>query len=280
VMTPRLPSPPTAGAEGTFTATGTFTAGAEGTAVGRVGVAVSPLAAQASRTPADARGQAAGTGGQAAGTGGQAAGTAWNESHVRVVTVYDSPRVRLIYNFVSEDEASELISIAQKSFVRSGTARAGDSEHRTSESTSLPDSNPTVAALRARMGRFVGYPVQALEPLQEVRYRPGQYYKPHHDYYNGCETWIRGNRHFTYLVYLNELEGGGGQTGFPRLNLTIDPTFGAALLFDNVLPNGEPDERTLHEGVAPTSGVKYAINGWMRSKTFGTAVPFDSIDDP
>ena len=109
------------------------------------------------------------------------------------------------------------------------------------------------------MGRFVGYPVQALEPLQEVRYRPGQYYKPHHDYYNGCETWIRGNRHFTYLVYLNEVQGGGGQTGFPRLNLTIDPTFGAALLFDNVLPNGEPDERTLHEGVAPTSGVKYAI---------------------
>jgi len=263
MMTPRLPSPPTAGAEGA----------AGGGAGGRVGVSVSPLAAQASPTPADARGQAAGT-------GGQAAGTAWNESHVRVVTVYDSPRVRLLYNFVSENEASELISIAQKHFVRSGTARAGDSEHRTSESTSLPDSNPTVAALRARMGRFVGYPVQALEPLQEVRYRPGQYYKPHHDYYNGCETWIRGNRHFTYLVYLNEVQGGGGQTGFPRLNLTIDPTFGAALLFDNVLPNGEPDERTLHEGVAPTSGVKYAINGWMRSKTFGTAVPFDSIDDP
>ena len=107
MMTPRLPSPPTAGAEGA----------AGGGAGGRVGVSVSPLAAQASPTPAEARGQAAGT-------GGQAAGTAWNESHVRVVTVYDSPRVRLLYNFVSENEASELISIAQKHFVRSGTARA------------------------------------------------------------------------------------------------------------------------------------------------------------
>jgi len=42
----------------------------------------------------------------------------------------------------------------------------GDSDHRTSESTSLSESNPTVAALRARMADFVGYPVDALEPLQ------------------------------------------------------------------------------------------------------------------
>ena len=32
------------------------------------------------------------------------------------------------------------------------------------------------------------------------------------------------------------------------------------------LDNGEPDERTLHEGVPPSQGIKYAINGWMRSK--------------
>jgi prolyl 4-hydroxylase len=116
------------------------------------------------------------------------------------------------------------------------------------------------------MATYVGYPVEALETLQGVRYQPGTHYKPHHDYYNACETWQDGNRHFTYLVYLNHVEGGGGQTGFPMLNLTVDPTPYAALLFDNCLANGEPDERTLHEGVAPFSGTKYAINGWMRSK--------------
>ena len=40
----------------------------------------------------------------------------------------------------------------------------------------------------------------------------------------------------------------------------------AALVFNNVLDNGEPDERSLHEGVAPTKGIKYAINGWVRAK--------------
>jgi prolyl 4-hydroxylase len=109
-------------------------------------------------------------------------------------------------------------------------------------------------------------PVEALETLQGVRYKPETFYKPHHDYYNACETWLDGNRHFTYLVYLNAVEGGGGETGFPLLNLTIPPTPYAALLFDNCLPNGDPDERTLHEGVAPLTGTKYAVNGWMRSK--------------
>ena len=49
-------------------------------------------------------------------------------------------------------------------------------------------------------------------PLQGVRYtpatdgRPGQHYKPHHDFYNACETWLTGNRHFTFLVDLNRVE--------------------------------------------------------------------------
>ena len=101
--------------------------------------------------------------------------------------------------------------------------------------------------------------------LQAVRYHPGEFYKPHHDYYNACETWTSGNRHFTFLIYLNAPEA-GGETAFPRLNLTISPVAYTALVFNNCLDNGEPDERSLHEGVAPTAGVKYAINGWVRSK--------------
>ena len=46
--------------------------------------------------------------------------------------------------------------------------------------------------------------------------------------------------------------------GLPRLNLTVETTAYAALLFNNCLDNGEPDERTLHEGVPPVTGTKYA----------------------
>ena len=115
------------------------------------------------------------------------------------------------------------------------------------------------------------YPDATLEPLQCVRYVPGQYYKPHHDFYNACETWLEGNRHFTFLVYLRAVPGGGGETRFPRLNITVDATPYAALLFNNCLDNGEPDERTLHEGLPPLTATKYAINGWMHSKAFSGA---------
>ena len=129
----------------------------------------------------------------------------------------------------------------------------------------LPNDNPAVASLRQLIAYFAGYPEHNLEPLQAVRYEPGEVYKPHHDYYNACETWMQGNRHFTFLVYLNQVEGEGGETTFPRLNLTMNPTPRSALVFNNCLDNGEPDERTLHEGVAPTTGVKYASEEHART---------------
>ena len=92
--------------------------------------------------------------------------------------------------------------------------------------------------------------------------------RPHHDFYNACETWAAGNRHFTFLIYLNEVES-GGETTFPMLNLTVTPTAYAALVFNNRLDNGEPDERSLHEGAPPSKGYKYAINGWVRAKQLG-----------
>ena len=88
-----------------------------------------------------------------------------------------------------------------------------------------------------------------------MRYHPGEFYKPHHDYYNACETWMNGNRHFTFLIYLNDVDE-GGETGFPRLNISVTPTAYSALVFNDVLDNGEPDERTLHEGVPPVRGIK------------------------
>jgi prolyl 4-hydroxylase len=177
---------------------------------------------------------------------------------VRLQVLSSSPRVRLLHDFVTAHEAAELIALAAPGYHRSSTARAGSDDKRTSNSATLPSTHPVVAALRQRIAFFCGYPEPNLEPLQAVRYLVGEYYKPHHDYYNACETWLSGNRHFTFLIYLNEPEA-GGETAFPRLNLTVAPRAFTALVFNNCLDNGEPDERTLHEGVAPERGIKYAM---------------------
>ena len=130
-------------------------------------------------------------------------------------TLLDSPRIRLLHDFVTPDQAEELIRISQPLYHRSSTARATGDEKRTSFSASLPGSNAAVAAVRQRIAAFCGYPEAALEPLQTVRYHSGEFYRPHHDFYNACETWHNGNRHFTFLIYLNEVES-GGETTFVR----------------------------------------------------------------
>jgi len=185
---------------------------------------------------------------------------------IRTETISVSPRVRMLHNFLSPTEAEHLIQMAEPLYHRSGTARAQGDEQRTSFSASLPSSDTVVHAVRQRIALYSGYPEANLEPLQTVRYRGGEYYRPHHDFYNACETWFNGNRHFTFLIYLNDVAT-GGETRFPLLNITVPPVAYASLVFNDCLDNGEPDERTLHEGIEPTGGaVKYAINGWMRSR--------------
>ena len=63
-----------------------------------------------------------------------------------------------------------------------------------------------------------------------------------------------------------ELVEAGGDTTFPRLQLSIRPRARTALVFNDVLDSGMDDERTEHSGTPPSSGVKYAINCWIRAR--------------
>ena len=127
--------------------------------------------------------------------------------------------------------------------------------------------NWAVHRVRQRISAFSGYEDHHLEPLQVVRYFPGQKYDPHHDLFDICDFPQKPRRHLTFLIYLNSMPGdAGGHTTFPRLNVRVQPTARTALVFNDVLDNGLDDERTEHGGSAPSSGVKYAINCWIRAR--------------
>ena len=66
----------------------------------------------------------------------------------------------------------------------------------------------------------------------------------------------------------------GGETHFPKLNISITPKRGRAVLWPSVLdsdPN-ERDFRTEHEAVTVTEGVKFAANYWLHMYDFQYAV--------
>ena len=109
-------------------------------------------------------------------------------------------------------------------------------------------------------------------PRQLVKYVDGQKYEPHFDYGEACdfeENLRNGHRHVTMLVYLNDIpDEHGGHTVFPKLELKLSPKARAAITFNDCLPNGQEDPRTLHGGSPPSNGTKIAINIWIRAQPF------------
>jgi len=197
------------------------------------------------------------------------------EHTVSVVQVLASPRVRLLREFLTAEEAAEILRIAEPLFARS-PVRSVATDRRTSYTATLmggmlgTGTNWAVKRIRARISAFSGYEDHQLEPLQVVRYHPGQKYEAHHDLFDLCDFPQKPRRHMTFLIYLNDMdEGAGGDTTFPRMGLAVRPEKHMALVFNDVLDNGMDDERTEHSGTPPSAGVKYAINCWIRSYTGG-----------
>ena len=86
---------------------------------------------------------------------------------VVVQHVWEEPRVRILHNFISAEDAQAIIALATPHYHRSGTARAGADEARTSHSAMLPPSHPAVASLRQMIAYFAGDPadISSISPL-------------------------------------------------------------------------------------------------------------------
>ena len=109
---------------------------------------------------------------------------------------------------------------------------------------------------------------KTVESLQVVHYDPGQKYDAHHDW---ASTGARGSRYITLLLYLTDQTGpmGGGETEFPKgktakgKGFKVKPKKGQAVLFYNLLPDGNADDLSLHAALAVTKGEKWLANFWV-----------------
>ena len=123
---------------------------------------------------------------------------------------------------------------------------------------------PLVHALNRRIAAASGTDVAAGEPLQVLRYRPGQAYTPHLDAVRG----LANQRRLTMLVWLNDGYE-GGETRFLETDLRVRGRVGDALLFRNTLADGNPDPASRHEGMPVTRGEKLLASRWIRERPPG-----------
>ena len=102
------------------------------------------------------------------------------------------------------------------------------------------------------------------EPLNILKYEPGQQYKPHHD---GTGTDNVSVRVLTALIWLND-QFEGGETDFPKIKVRVRGGVGDMLVFKNIRDSGEFDERMIHAGLPVTQGVKWMASRWIRAEPF------------
>lgn len=106
-----------------------------------------------------------------------------------------------------------------------------------------------------------GQPGIEVEGLQIQRYLPTQKYNPHYDTFEGKDS--SDQRSWTFMIYLNDVEEGGG-TFFSKINLRLIPKKGTGILWNNLDQKGCRDDNTLHMGEPVQKGVKYICTIWFR----------------
>lgn len=181
-------------------------------------------------------------------------------------------------DFMDADECARIIELSDRNLGPSPLAHYKvEKDFRTSRTCSLSHlSDPLVAQVDDKISRTLGINVSYGEGIQAQRYDIGQQFKPHWDCFEpGSREYlrfagIRGNRTWTFMVYLNEgMEGGA--TRFTEIDLAVAPKLGMALLWNNLHPDGSPNIATKHCGEPVTRGHKCIITKWFRVHGDGPA---------
>ncbi|HEU4821507.1 MAG TPA: 2OG-Fe(II) oxygenase [Qipengyuania sp.] len=178
-------------------------------------------------------------------------------------------------DFLTSEQCAALIALIDAERRPSTLADPnGDAYFRTSETCDLSPGLPMVQDLEERLLALNAIDPAHGEPVQGQRYAEGQEFKPHCDYFNpGGQDWERytsvaGQRTWTFMIYLNEVEAGGG-TRFKCIGKTFQPEVGKLVCWNNRRSDGSGNPNTLHHGMKVRKGTKYVITKWYREKRWG-----------
>jgi len=194
---------------------------------------------------------------QCAGTSDDCKSPAAVDLELQVISL--APRAFVIENFLSSFEAGEIVRLAgprmEGSIVGDVTSGSFSSSTRTSKNGWLERSaSPIIESLFKRAAHLLMLSDAHLsgsntEHLQVVSYQDGQKYDSHHDW--GVSGYPE-SRLITLLLYLTDMEDAdaGGETAFPkadgRQGIKVHPGKGGAVLFYNLLEDGNGDDLALH----------------------------------
>lgn len=191
---------------------------------------------------------------------------------------FDSNLMQLytIENFLTPEECEKIIALAEPHLAPSTLTHSnGDPYFRTSSTCNWDHvTDPFAKYIDEKISKAIGIRLAYSEPLQVQHYEVGQELKAHHDFFPvepelfAKSAGAKGQRTWTFMVYLNDVPKGGG-THFVYLNQTFQPKQGMAVVWNNLFPDGGPNRHTRHQGMPVEEGKKAIITKWFREKGDG-----------
>jgi prolyl 4-hydroxylase len=177
--------------------------------------------------------------------------------------LWDEPLIAYVENFMTSSDCDLIIDYAEPLLKRSMVAeKSGDilDGGRTSSEVFISQGQcESNDYHRGVVSEFFGVGEFTFEDSIVINYKEGQEYRPHYD---GMGTRTK-NRRATAICYLNDVAE-GGETIFPKLNISVKPKKGALLYFQYDFGK-EIDSYTLHGG-SPVIGdnEKWIMTIWMQ----------------
>ena len=176
--------------------------------------------------------------------------------------------VYIIDDFLDKEECRMIIDEFQGTYIKSPLTRhdPNDQNFRTSMSTFFKDDTNNQKYITNKILKTINLKSKCSERAQIQHYKIGNEFKSHWDWFDPKlekEYYDKGQRTWTFMVYLNDVDE-GGETYFNRLDLSITPKLGRAVVWANLNSNGEVDYDTQHAGTPIKQGEKYIITKWFK----------------
>lgn len=196
---------------------------------------------------------------------------------IKPVISFDSPRLMVFDNLLSDAECDALIALSEakmqdSTVVDPTTGQYVKHPERISRGTHLEhQSSKVVIEIENRLSKLFGFAINQQEAIQILHYQVGGEYRPHYDFFppadSGSQQAIAqaGQRLATLIMYLNT-PAQGGTTDLPNIGLNVTAKKGAAIYFENIDQNGLPDNNTLHAGAPVMAGEKWIATKWFRAR--------------
>ncbi len=188
-----------------------------------------------------------------------------------------APGVDYYENIFTSYECEHVIEQAKP--LLSASLVAGNKEGfispgRVSSNCWIPhNKTPVIKMICDKIAYVTCNKLENAEKMQVIHYEVGGKYNAHYDgwEHDNSEKQKRnmkygGQRLMTALVYLNNVEEGGG-TSFPKKNVIAKAKKGCMVVFKNCIDNTNiKDPESLHAGMPVIQGEKWAFNLWFREK--------------